>query len=104
MKFVFLILGIVPGMGQAHAGAPLKGALQFVLFVLFINGFFMVPYWFPEYRHRGILRSGALILAAVVWGYSFLSHVRATLGKSTGSGSSKASGTEHGDSSGGEMT
>jgi len=76
MRHLLLLLGVVPGLGQAHTGAPLKGAVLLTGFLLSINTYYMVPYWFPEFPHTDLLRAGCVLMAGIFWGFSFLDHYR----------------------------
>ncbi len=71
MRHLLVVLGLIPGLGQAHTGAPMKGAFHLVLFLVSLNAFFMAPFWLPRSEMMGLLQAGSLLLAALIWGYSF---------------------------------
>lgn len=75
MRHVTAFLSIVPGLGHIYIGRCLKGVFLFMLFALFIDAAYIVPFLFsPETR---VVR-GTLVAAAIVWFYTFSDVVRLT--------------------------
>jgi hypothetical protein len=84
-KFFLYVLGVVPGLVQAHLNAPIIGSIYFVLFLFFLNATFMSGYWFVDQRLRMIGSIVSGILCTLIWLYAYRDlHLRLQNTTSTG--------------------
>ncbi len=51
-RYVLYVLGVVPGLVQAHYDAPWRGSLYLVLFLVFLNATIMSEFWLAGYRMK----------------------------------------------------
>lgn len=65
------VLGVIPGLIQAHLNAPYRGALYFVLFCLFFNTAVMSRFWISDAKLQMMSIIVSSMAALVVWCLSY---------------------------------
>ncbi len=69
--FFLYVIGLIPGLVQAHLNAPIIGSCYFVLFLFSLNAYVMSSYWFMDERLQMVGRLISSMFCLLIWLYAY---------------------------------